>query len=134
MITARQEPRLVLVSITLENNYLTLEAPGMEPMVLPLKLPSSNKIHDCRLFGLDVKGRDCGDEVAQWFTNYLKTQAYRLVQFDTKMKGRTRKKLFPSESYLQNYEVSARSSSILPVTLGSWASFSVRGSPSGDFR
>lgn len=48
MITARQEPRLVLVSITLENNYLTLEAPGMEPMVLPLKLPSSNKIHDCR--------------------------------------------------------------------------------------
>ena len=58
-----------------------------------------------RLFGLDIKGRDCGDEVAQWFTNYLKTQAYRLVQFDTSMKGRTTKKLYPSESYLQNYEV-----------------------------
>lgn len=48
MVTARQEPRLVLVSITLENNYLTLEAPGMDPMVLPIKLPSSNKIQDCR--------------------------------------------------------------------------------------
>lgn len=48
MVTARQEPRLVLVSITLENNYLALEAPGMDPMVLPIKLPSSNKIHDCR--------------------------------------------------------------------------------------
>lgn len=48
MVTARQEPRLVLVSITLENNYLTLEAPDMDPMVLPIKLPSSNKIHDCR--------------------------------------------------------------------------------------
>ncbi|XP_021054053.1 mitochondrial amidoxime reducing component 2 [Mus pahari] len=105
MVTARQEPRLVLVSITLENNHLTLEAPGMEQMVLPIKLPSSNKIQDCRLFGLDIKGRDCGDEVAQWFTNYLKTQAYRLVQFDTSMKGRTTKKLYPSESYLQNYEV-----------------------------
>lgn len=105
MVTARQEPRLVLVSITLENNYLTLEAPGMEQIVLPIKLPSSNKIHNCRLFGLDIKGRDCGDEVAQWFTNYLKTQAYRLVQFDTSMKGRTTKKLYPSESYLQNYEV-----------------------------
>lgn len=105
MVTARQEPRLVLVSITLENNSLTLEAPGMDPMVLPIKLPSSNKIHDCRLFGLDIKGRDCGDEVAQWFTNYLKTQPYRLVQFDTSMKGRTTKKLYPSESYLQNYEV-----------------------------
>jgi hypothetical protein len=48
MVTARQEPRLVLVSITLENNYLTLEAPGMEQIVLPIKLPSSNKIHNCR--------------------------------------------------------------------------------------
>lgn len=48
MVTARQEPRLVLVSITLENNYLTLEAPGMDQMVLPIKLPSSNKIYDCR--------------------------------------------------------------------------------------
>lgn len=48
MITARQEPRLVLVSITLENNYLTLDAPGMEQTVLPIKLPSSNKIHNCR--------------------------------------------------------------------------------------
>lgn len=57
------------------------------------------------MFGLDIKGRDCGDEVARWFTSYLKTQAYRLVQFDTKMKGRTTKKLYPSESYLQNYEV-----------------------------
>ncbi|XP_021491467.1 mitochondrial amidoxime reducing component 2 isoform X1 [Meriones unguiculatus] len=105
MVTARQEPRLVLVSITLENNYLTLEAPEMDPVVLPIKLPSSNKIYDCRLFGLDIKGRDCGDEIAQWFTNYLKTQPYRLVQFETSMKGRTTKKLYPSESYLQNYEV-----------------------------
>lgn len=105
MVTARQEPRLVLVAITLENNYLMLEAPGMEPIVLPIKLPSSNKILDCRLFGLDIKGRDCGNEVAQWFTSYLKTQPYRLVQFDTKMKGRTTKKLYPSETYLQDYEV-----------------------------
>uniref|UniRef100_A0A8C6RH43 Mitochondrial amidoxime reducing component 2 n=1 Tax=Nannospalax galili TaxID=1026970 RepID=A0A8C6RH43_NANGA len=107
MITARQEPRLVLVSITLENNYLTLMAPDMDQMILPIKLPSSNKVYDCRLFGLDIKGRDCGDEVAQWFTNYLKTQPYRLVQFDTNMKGRTTKKLYPSEGYLQNYEVSS---------------------------
>lgn len=119
MVTARQEPRLVLVSITLENNYLTLEAPGMEQIVLPIKLPSSNKIQDCRLFGLDIKGRDCGNEVAQWFTSYLKTQPYRLVQFDTNMKGRTTKKLYPSESYLQNYEVSVQFPSNLPVTLDS---------------
>lgn len=56
MITARQEPRLVLVTITLENNYLMLEAPGMEPIVLPIKLPSSNKIHDCRCSALGEAG------------------------------------------------------------------------------
>lgn len=63
MVTARQEPRLVLVSITLENNYLTLEAPGMDPMVLPIKLPSSNTIHDCRCAARGAVGklqRTCG--------------------------------------------------------------------------
>lgn len=68
-----------------------------------------------RLFGLDIKGRDCGDEVARWFTSYLKTEPYRLVQFDTSMKGRTTKKLYPSEDYLQKYEVRVF---ILLVTLG----------------
>uniref|UniRef100_A0A8C5P579 Mitochondrial amidoxime reducing component 2 n=1 Tax=Jaculus jaculus TaxID=51337 RepID=A0A8C5P579_JACJA len=104
-VTARQEPRLVLVSITLENDCLSLTAPGMGQLVVPIKLPSSNKIHDCRIFGLDIKGRDCGNEAAQWFTDYLKTEPYRLVQFETSMKGRTAKKIFPSETYLQNYQV-----------------------------
>lgn len=48
MVTARQEPRLVLVSITYENNCLILKAPDMEQLVLPDKLPSSNPLHDCR--------------------------------------------------------------------------------------
>ncbi|XP_075386587.1 mitochondrial amidoxime reducing component 2 [Tenrec ecaudatus] len=102
MVTARQEPRLVLVSITYENNCLILKAPGMDQLVLATKLPSSNSIQDCRVFGLDIQGRDCGDEAAQWFSNFLKTEPYRLVQFETKMKGRTSEKIFPS---IQNYEV-----------------------------
>lgn len=72
-------------------------------MVLPTKVPSSNKIHNCRLFGLDIKGKDCGDEVAQWFTNSLKMQSYRLGQFETSLG--TTKKLNPPENCLQNYEV-----------------------------
>ena len=48
MITARQEPRLVLVSITYEDDRLTFEAPGMDQLVLQSKLPSSNRIHNCR--------------------------------------------------------------------------------------
>ncbi|XP_006894606.1 PREDICTED: MOSC domain-containing protein 2, mitochondrial [Elephantulus edwardii] len=103
MVTARQEPRLVLVSITYENNCLTLEAPGVDKMVLPTKMPSSNALQDCRIFGVDIKGRDCGDEAAQWFTNFLKTEPYRLVQFETHMKGRLSKKIFSPT--LPDYEV-----------------------------
>uniref|UniRef100_A0A8C2URQ6 Mitochondrial amidoxime reducing component 2 n=1 Tax=Chinchilla lanigera TaxID=34839 RepID=A0A8C2URQ6_CHILA len=99
MVTARQEPRLVLVSITPEGGSLVLRAPGMDQLVLPCKLPSSNALLDCRLFGLDVKGRDCGDQVAQWLTRFLKTEACRLVQYETSMKGRTSKELLPNVPY-----------------------------------
>ncbi|XP_020020595.2 mitochondrial amidoxime reducing component 2 isoform X2 [Castor canadensis] len=102
MVTARQEPRLVLVSITYENDCLTFSAPDVGQLILPTKLPSSNRLRDCRLFGLDIKGRDCGDEAAQWFTNYLKTEVYRLVQFEASMKGRASEKIFP---FVQNYQV-----------------------------
>ncbi|XP_032145194.1 mitochondrial amidoxime reducing component 2 isoform X1 [Sapajus apella] len=103
MVTARQEPRLVLVSITCENNRLIFRAPDVDQLVLPIKQPSSNKLHDCRIFGLDIKGRDCGNEAAQWFTNFLKTEAYRLVQYETNMKGRTSKKLLAPINW--NYQV-----------------------------
>ncbi|XP_059944635.1 mitochondrial amidoxime reducing component 2 [Mesoplodon densirostris] len=103
MVTARQEPRLVLVSTTYEDDCLILRAPGMDQLVLPTKLHSSNKIHDCRVFGLDIQGRDCGDEAALWFTNFLKTEAFRLVQFEKNMKGRPSSKIFPSVG--QNYQV-----------------------------
>ncbi|XP_036925419.1 mitochondrial amidoxime reducing component 2 [Sturnira hondurensis] len=103
MVTARQEPRLVLISISYEDDRLTFKAPGMDQLVLQSKLPSSNRIHNCRIFGLDIKGRDCGDEAAQWFTNFLKTESFRLVQFEKSMKGRLSKKIFPSA--VQNYQV-----------------------------
>ncbi|KAM8816803.1 mitochondrial amidoxime reducing component 2 isoform 1-T1 [Rhynchonycteris naso] len=103
MVTARQEPRLVLVSITYEDDHLILRAPGMDQLVLPSKLPSSNILHDCRIFGLDIKGRDCGNEAAQWFTNYLKSEAFRLVQFEKNMNGRPSRKLFSNS--VQNYQV-----------------------------
>ncbi|XP_057583588.1 mitochondrial amidoxime reducing component 2 [Hippopotamus amphibius kiboko] len=103
MVTARQEPRLVLVSAACEDDHLILRAPGMDELILPNKLHSSNKLHDCRVFGLDIQGRDCGDEAAQWFTNFLKTEAFRLVQFEKNMEGRPSSKLFPF--FVQNYQV-----------------------------
>lgn len=59
--------------------------------------------HPSRLSGLDIKGRDCGDEAAQWFTNFLKTEALRLVQFEKNMKTRLSRKIFPA--IRQSYQV-----------------------------
>ncbi|KAM4860786.1 mitochondrial amidoxime-reducing component 1 [Thomomys bottae] len=117
MVTARQEPRLVLVSLTYENDCLIFKAPDMEQLVLPTTPSSSSRVRDCRLFGLDIQGRDCGDEVAQWFTRFLKSEAYRLVQFETKMKGRLSKKILPT---VENYQVAYPDAS--PVHILSYAS------------
>lgn len=59
-----------------------------------------------RLFGLDIKGRDCGDEAAQWFTDFLKSEAFRVVQFEKDMKGRPSREILPP--FVQNYQVSYR--------------------------
>uniref|UniRef100_A0A8C3BRX3 Mitochondrial amidoxime reducing component 2 n=1 Tax=Cairina moschata TaxID=8855 RepID=A0A8C3BRX3_CAIMO len=91
MVTARQEPRLVLVSVGCENGCLALSAPGMEPLRLPVRLPRQNPVRNCRLFGLDIQGRDCGDEVARWLTTFLNSEPYRLVHFEPSMVPRKSK-------------------------------------------
>ncbi|KAK2503421.1 hypothetical protein MC885_001515, partial [Smutsia gigantea] len=55
------------------------------------------------LFGLDIKGRDCGDEAARWFTDFLKSEAFRVVQFEKDMKGRPSREILPP--FVQNYQV-----------------------------
>ncbi|KAG8123294.1 hypothetical protein E2320_018668 [Naja naja] len=84
MVTARQEPRLVLVSITNQNGYLTLSAPEMKDYRIPVKLSTKNPVRDCR---------DCGEDAAQWITAYLKSEPYRLVCFEPNMVPRNSKDL-----------------------------------------
>ena len=77
-----------------------------------------------RLFGMDIKGRDCGDQAAKWFTSFLKTEAFRLVQFEDHMKGRSSKKIF--STLVPNYQVSLQRAALgfcqspLCVGLPSW--------------
>ncbi|KAM6279393.1 mitochondrial amidoxime reducing component 2-like [Porphyrio hochstetteri] len=91
MVTARQEPRLVLISVSRENGHLMLDAPEMQTLCLPVKLPRKNPVLNCRIFGLDIQGRDCGDEVAQWITTFLNSEPYRLVHFEPSMMPRKSK-------------------------------------------
>lgn len=91
MVTARQEPRLVLISVGSEDGCLTLEAPEMKKVCVPVKLPRKNPVLNCRIFGLDIQGRDCGDEVAQWISTFLNSGPYRLVHFEPSMVPRKSK-------------------------------------------
>ncbi|XP_062427763.1 mitochondrial amidoxime reducing component 2 [Rhea pennata] len=91
MVTARQEPRLVLVSVGCEDGCLTLNAPEMKQLRFPVSLSRKNPVRNCRLFGLDIQGRDCGDEAAQWITTFLNTEPYRLVHFEPSMVPRKSK-------------------------------------------
>ncbi|XP_027751991.1 mitochondrial amidoxime reducing component 2-like [Empidonax traillii] len=92
MVTARQEPRLVLISVGCDSGHLTFDAPDMEKLCVPVNVPGKNPVHNCRVFGQDIQGRDCGDEVAQWITTFLKSQPYRLVHFEPSMVPRKSKK------------------------------------------
>ncbi|PIO16270.1 hypothetical protein AB205_0000850 [Aquarana catesbeiana] len=81
-VTARQEPSMVLITVTCDKGYLTLSAPGMDKLDIPLKLPTRNSIFTCKVHGNEVMGRDCGDEASRWITKFLKNvQMYRLVAY-----------------------------------------------------
>ncbi|XP_044530896.1 mitochondrial amidoxime reducing component 2-like [Gracilinanus agilis] len=120
MVTARQEPRLVLISITWDNDQMTLSAPDMKDLVVPSIQPSTNAIRNCRVFSVDIQGRDCGDEIAQWITSFLKSETFRLVQFETHMMGRKSKEIF--QPFIQNYQVAYPDCS--PIMMISEASLS----------
>uniref|UniRef100_A0A2K5Z7W1 Mitochondrial amidoxime reducing component 1 n=1 Tax=Mandrillus leucophaeus TaxID=9568 RepID=A0A2K5Z7W1_MANLE len=88
MVTARQEPRLVLISLTCDGDILTLSAAYTKDLLLPIKTPTTNAVRKCRVHGLEIEGRDCGEAAAQWITSFLKSQSYRLVHFEPHMRPR----------------------------------------------
>ncbi|XP_063309851.1 mitochondrial amidoxime-reducing component 1-like [Pelobates fuscus] len=85
MVTGRQEPRMVLISVSVRGDSLCLKGEGMDELLVPMSLPKSNKVRDCRVFGKDIQGRDCGEEASRWFTSYFQSsQPYHLVHFEEK--------------------------------------------------
>ncbi|XP_056283072.1 mitochondrial amidoxime-reducing component 1 [Pseudoliparis swirei] len=88
MVTGRQQPAMVLVSLTCEGDQLCLNGPNMEELRFLFQL-SDNAVIDCRVFGEDIQGRDCGDEPSRWLTRYLgEEKTFRLVHYEPQMKGR----------------------------------------------
>ncbi|XP_029684354.1 mitochondrial amidoxime-reducing component 1 isoform X1 [Takifugu rubripes] len=100
-VTGRQEPRLVLVSLTCEGGQVCLSGPDMEELRFPIDQPE-NPVISCRLFGDDVQGRECGEEASRWLARYLgDDKNLRLVHFEPEMKAR---RPGDSKALLQRYQ------------------------------
>ncbi|XP_032072385.1 mitochondrial amidoxime reducing component 2-like isoform X1 [Thamnophis elegans] len=85
MLSAKNIPRMVLISVSCEEDYLILNAPGMKTLRIPVDLPQTNSIWNCTRYGLQTQGRDCGDEAAEWITTFLNIEPYRLIHYETNM-------------------------------------------------
>lgn len=130
MVTGRQEPRLVLVSLSCQDGQVCLSGPDMEELYFSVPQPDCPVVNcryftlawprtglelsskasrpvsplSCRIFKEDVQGRDCGDEASNWLTRYLGTERiFRLVHFEPQMKAR---KPLEKECIFPQFEVS----------------------------
>ena len=73
MVTLRNEPLLSLIKTTLLENAMQLEADNMPAIKIPALQPlkKGDKVHTINVFGQEIDGQDCGEEINGWFSRYL---------------------------------------------------------------
>lgn len=92
MVTQRDVPRMALIQPALDTSpdvmHMTLRAPGMPNVVLPLTLPGHASRVKVRVWEDEVPAFDMGDDAARWLTEFFDAAstpalgALRLVRFD----------------------------------------------------
>ncbi|KAM6961259.1 LOW QUALITY PROTEIN: mitochondrial amidoxime-reducing component 1 [Aplochiton taeniatus] len=65
MVTGRQEPSLVLVSLTVDEGLVCLKGPDMEELRLPFQL-KDNRVINCRVFSSERSRQRLWDAAASW--------------------------------------------------------------------
>jgi uncharacterized protein YcbX len=81
----RQIPEMALVVPTLEEGAITLNAPGMSPVTVPLQLSRDDgRRVNATVHGTPVIGQVVADELNEWFTTFLppykRNRGYRLLR------------------------------------------------------
>jgi uncharacterized protein YcbX len=76
-LTQRDKPSLALVEPDIQDDKLSLQAPGMETISITLNRHGKERSVD--VWNDTSKAADQGDEVADWFSTFLRTRC-RLVQ------------------------------------------------------
>jgi uncharacterized protein YcbX len=79
-VTQRELPRLALIATRVDEDGLTLTAPGMAP--LTVMRDGTRPSRAVTVWKFDGRGLDCGEEAAAWFTQFLGTPL-SLVAFDS---------------------------------------------------
>jgi uncharacterized protein YcbX len=77
-LSQRRLPRMALISPELDDEQLTLRAPGMPALAVPGR--SGGRTTRVTVWRDDCLGVDEGDEAAEWLSTYLRA-ACRLVRF-----------------------------------------------------
>lgn len=73
-MTQRRWPRMALIRPVVQDGRITVQAPGMETLSWSLDGPvGENVAVSVRIWSSDTLGRDEGDLVAHWFSDFLQT-------------------------------------------------------------
>jgi uncharacterized protein YcbX len=84
-VSQRQVPELALVRPTLHATSISLSAPGMVEVAVPLELePDDGRLLSASVHGKPVAGQLVGEELDEWFTAFLprykENRGYRLLR------------------------------------------------------
>ena len=69
-LTQRQFPRMALIKVQLEGDYLVIDAPQRQSLYVPLHLDNQERI-SVEVWGDVCEAIPLGEEVAQWFSEFL---------------------------------------------------------------
>ncbi|KAK7108851.1 mitochondrial amidoxime-reducing component 1-like [Littorina saxatilis] len=71
-VTMKTEPRLTLVTFTIDGDWLVVSAPDMTPLRLPVHPdPASYPIKSLKIYGIEMNVLECGPEANDWFSRYI---------------------------------------------------------------
>jgi len=80
VVTQCSKESLALIVPTVDGNQLKVEAPGMQPLFLPLRIDNSRPQIDIDLLGLSGSAVRVGKDADDWFSKYM-GKPHTLVTF-----------------------------------------------------
>lgn len=90
-ITARQYPQMVKIQPKIQGSTMTLSAPGMMDVEVDFERLYKTKPIKCSVWDQAVEAVDCGEDVARWFSRYIKEDDFglRLVFYAKELSTRS---------------------------------------------